>query len=208
MKKLIFLLGLIAFLGVNAQEIIVEEGVNYAYYTGTADDTINGVATMDAIFYVKLAAKARYILSWMASGDTLVGCDGNVTIQPQGSYDGVVYSNIGSSTTWTTTANYDANTSINTYTTLASGTLTNAQHTRTTAAFNIWAYDSLIYDDTLHVPAQTQTVAAQTFTDARTVTVTLPGCDYRFIKILFTGASSARVEIDKVAIKVTPITIP
>jgi len=210
MKKLIFIISLISFAALtfaqSSYDILVKDNVNYGYYTGTASDTINGATTADAVFYVQLAAKSRYTLSWMLDGDTLAGSTGDCTIQPQGSYDGVTYSNIGSSTAWTSsTAEYLANVNANTYTTLASGTLTNAQHTEVTAAYDITTTDSLLYDDTLSVAAQTNTVGAQTYTDARTVTVTLPGCDWRYIKILVTGASGARVEVELVAIKVTPI---
>lgn len=215
MKKFIYLLiTLVPFL-ISAQENsdyydkYVNSKTNYAIYTGTATDTINGVATADAVFYIEQAVKSRYTFSFMLDGDTLAGSTGDCTIQPQGSYDGVTYSNIGSSTAWTSsTAEYLANVSANTYTTLASGTLTNAQHTRNTAAFDV-VQDTTgmatYFADTTSYPAQTQTVEAQIYTDARTVTVTLPGVDYNYLKTLVTGASGARVEIQLVAIKVTPI---
>lgn len=185
MKKLIFLI--LAFLPVLAFSQVrstydtwVSVDNNYGSYTGKVTDTINGVATTDAVFFVAQSLTKRYTISYTVSGDTLTGCSGNVTIQPQGSYDGVVYSNLGSAVTWTTTANYDANTSQNTYTeSLASYTEIHTNEISTDP-------------DTVVVPTQTNTV-------------TLPGTDYRYVKILLTGASGARVELDAVALKVTPI---
>lgn len=210
MKRFIgLLLGLLLIASSYAAvDVTVPKRVNRATYTGIATDTINGATTADAIFYIEYAAEGKYQLSFYISGDTLNGCSGNVTIQAQGSYDDGTYTNIGSSVTWTTTADYDGNTTQNTYSTLASGTLTNAQHTRTTAAFNVTQDTtgmSGYFADTIAYPAQTQTVAAQTYTDARTITITTLGCDYPYVKILLTGASGARVELQKVVIKVTPI---
>lgn len=210
MKNIIILLGLFVIFQLQAAvDVNCKANVNRATYTGVATDTINGTTTADAIFFIEYAAKGKYQLSFFISGDTLNGCSGNVTIQAYGSYDDGTYSTVGSAITWTTTADYDANTTLNTYTTLASGTQTNAQHTETTAAFNITGNaagnDTLLYADTLIVPQQTTTVAAQTITDARTVTVTTLGVDYPYIKILLTGASGARVELQKVVIKVTPL---
>lgn len=224
MKKLMLFIGLISFAALtfaqSTYDILVKDNVNYGYYTGIATDTINGVNTADAVFFIELAAKSRYTLSWMLDGDTLAGSSGDCTIQPQGSYDGVTYSNIGSSTAWTSsTAEYLANSSVNTYTEVtASHTITKAAGdipivgTQVIAAYDITTTDSLLYDDTLSVAAQTMThtdtleVPAYVSTvAAQTNTVTLPGCDYRYIKILVTGASGARVEVELVAIKVTPI---
>jgi hypothetical protein len=181
MKKFIYILvfGLfaLAFNGYSQSwDQTVTKGTNYASYTGVATDTINGVATADAKFYVEISASSRYTFSYYVSGDTLTGCSGNVTIQPYGSYDGVTYTSLGSAVTWTTTADYDANTQENTFTNVYSGT---------------------------YHPAADSTV-----TDARTITTTLPGTDYRFIKILLTGASGARVELQKVSLKVTPVDYP
>ena len=225
MKKLIFIISLISFAALtfaqSSYDILVKDNVNYGYYTGTASDTINGATTADAVFFIQIAAKSRYTFSWMMDGDTLAGSTGDCTIQPQGSYDGVTYSSIGSSTAWSSDdANYAANVNANTYTTLASGTQTIATYdlhgggTIGVGAYNITTTDSLLYDDTLSVAAQTYTrddtvtVEAQTITDARTTTITLPGVDYRYIKFLVTGASGARVELQAVAIKVTPIDVP
>ena len=201
MKKYLVLIFILIASVSFSQDIIVKKGINRGVYTGSASDTINGATTTDAVFYIEYAAYGRYTLSYYVSGDTLNGCSGNVTIQPRGSYDGVTYSNLGSSVTWTTTADYDGNTSQNTYTVAESGST--AQHTRVTAAYDIYTLDSLLYDDTLHVPQQTQTVAAQTWTN--TNTVTLPGTDYPYLQILLTGASGARVELQKVVVKVTPL---
>jgi len=225
MKRLIFILGLISFAVLTyaqtTYDILVRDNTNYGYYTGVATDTINGVATADAVFFIQIAAKSRYTFSWMMDGDTLAGSTGDCTIQPQGSYDGVTYSSIGSSTAWSSDdANYAANVNANTYTTLASGTQTIATYdlhgggTIDVASFNMTSSDSIIYSDTIVVAAQaytrddTVTVEAQTITDARTTTITLPGVDYRYIKFLVTGASGARVELQAVAIKVTPIDVP
>lgn len=207
MKKIIILISFIGFALMAYSQVSVDvymrTNQTYGHYTGVATDTINGVATADAIFYVGLAEKARYTLSWMLDGDTLAGSSGDCTIQPQGSYDGVTYSNIGSSTAWSSDdAVYAANVNANTYTEVtASFTETKAAGdipivgTQVIAAYDITTTDSLLYDDTLSVAQQTRTV-------------TLPGCDWRYIKILVTGASGARVEVDAVAIKVTPIDVP
>lgn len=238
MKRLISLFLGVLFVVISfAADKYIKAGIGYASYTGGAADTINGVATCDVVFAVENIGP--YTIGLYAEGDTLTGCNGNVTIQVSGSYDeSGTYTNIGSSITWTTTADYSASTMYNTY----SSATTIAQHTITSVgadtirshaiscvgadtvrAFNMTTIDSLLYDDTLHVAAQpiytsetqtvaaqpiytsgTQTVAAQTITE----TVTMPGVDYRFIKVLFTGASSARVEIDKVGLKVNPINVP
>jgi hypothetical protein len=187
MKKLIFLIfalvPMLAFTQVRSTyDTWVGVNNNYGSYTGKVTDTINGVATADAVFFVEQSLTNRYTISYTISGDTLTGCSGNVTIQPQGSYDGVVYTNLGSAVTWTTTANYDANTSQNTYTeSLASYTEIHTNEISTNP-------------DTVVVPIQTKTI-------------TLPGTDYRYVKILLTGAPGARVEMDLVALKVTPIEI-
>jgi hypothetical protein len=201
MKKLIFLLfaliPMFAFSQVSTTyDKYVSANANYATYTGKVTDTINGVATTDAIFFIEQSQKSWYVFSYMVSGDTLTGCAGNVTIQPMGSYDGVTYTNVGSAVTWTTTADYDANSTVNTYTEV------NASHTVITTAYNEIATNEITTDqDTVAVPQITNTVAAQT------TTVTLPGTDYRYIKIKLTGASSARVELQSVAIKVTPLVL-
>jgi hypothetical protein len=210
MKRLFVLIGIIAFFAIGqAQDVTISKAANYGYYTGLAGDTCIYGTTWDVIFAVELARDSRYMISHTIQADTMAGSSGNITIQVYGSYDLVNYTAIGSAVTWSAaSAVYSANVNLNTYTTLASGTLTDAQHTRTTAAFNITTTDSLLYDDTLHVPAQTQTVAAQTFTDARTVTVTVPGVDFRYIKVLFTAASGGKGEIDYVGIKVTPVQVP
>jgi hypothetical protein len=201
MKKLFFILAFFTIVAmVNAQGVSADVNVwtntNYGSYTGTAADTISGTTTADATFRIHLAKESRYTLSYMISGDTLEGCNGNVTIQPQGSYDGVTYTNIGSSSTWTTTANYDANASVNTYAQAYTGTLTTAAYTITQDTTGL-----TYITDSISVGAQTQT-------DARTLTTTLPGLDYNYIKILLTGASSAYVELQSVAVKVTPVSVP
>ena len=192
-------------------DAVVRRADNYKLYTGVASDTVNGATTLAIDFYVEYAKEGRYTLSFWIDGDTLTGCTGNTTIQAQGLYD-LTYgttTNVGSSITWTSSsAVYLANTNLNTYSVAVAGTETNAQHTETTAAFNIFTYDSLLYDDTLHVPQQVNTVAAQTVTVAVTNTVTLPGVDFPYIRILFTGASGTRIEVDYIGIKVTPIDVP
>jgi len=200
MKKFILLLITLIPLFVSAQvrtyDKWIASNTNYALYDGTATDTINGVDTTEAVFFIEQSQKSRYIFSYMVSGDTILGCAGNVTIQPRGSYDGITYTDVGSAVTWTTTANYDANTSVNTYTEV------NASHTVVTTAYNVYQIDKASANqDTLQYPQITNTVAAQTNT------ITLPGTDYRYIKIRLIGATSARVDMDYVALKVTPITL-
>jgi len=220
-----------------AADKVIRAGIGYSDYTGLATDTINGTTTMDVVFRVDNIG--HYTIGFYVDGDTLNTCSGNVGIQAQGSYDeSGTYVNIGSSVTWTTTADYSGSTMLNTYsvattnashTEIHSGTETTAASvdphygTATTAAFVITASDSIIYGDTLNVAEQTVTfldttgvaeqvvtrtdtitVAAQTITE----TITMPGVNYRFIKILLTGLSGARVEIDKVGLKVDPIIIP
>lgn len=191
MKKLLFLFAFIALVAsVNAQTIdgTVKLGAGYASYTGTAADTINGATTVDALFRVEAAAYGRYQLSFFVSGDTLLGGTGNVTIQAQGSYEGVLdFDNVGSAVTWTyTNGGYDANTVLNTYTEVT------ASATDYVSGVSDTVDTYISYGDT--------TTVAQ-----RTTTITLPGVDYRYIKILLTGASGARVDVDKIAIKCTPI---
>ena len=211
MKKFLIFLALIALVAsVSAQysDVIVKKGSNYGTYTGVATDTINGAATADAIFFVEYAALGRYTISYYVDGDTLTLCAGDVTIQPRGSYDGVTWTNIGSSVAWTaSTAVYLANNSVNTYTEV------NASHTQTIATATDYdsgfldGVDSLgnsgvgdyYHDDTLTIAQRVNTVAAQT------VTVTLPGVDYRYVQILFTGTTNTRVEIETVGLKVTPL---
>jgi hypothetical protein len=204
MKRLVLFLGLIAFFAISEAQYVkstrvvrVPEKVGYGYYVGSHDngDTAIYGTTWDVVFSIELAAKSRYTISHVIIADTLETSTGNVTIQLYGSYDDSVYTAVGSAITWSAgSAVYGANVNLNTYSSLASGTITDAAHVITTI-------DSLLYDDTLHV-------AAQIYTDARTVTTTLPGTDYRFIKFLFTAASGGTAEITYVGIKVTPIQVP
>lgn len=202
MKKFIVLLIVgFAFLSAFAQtptsapDVVIRSNQSWGYFTGTAADTITGATTADALFQVLW--DDLYVFTWFLSGDTLTGGTGNVTIQPQGSYDGVTFENIGSSTTWTyTNGGYDAATQVNTYT-----EVTAAATDYISGLIN--GYDSLgssgvgdyLVDDTLTI--------AQ-----RTVTVTLPGYDYRYIKILCTGASGTKVDIDNVGLKLSPAKLP
>jgi len=226
MKKLISLfLSLLIVVASFAADKAIRAGIGYSDYTGLATDTINGTTTMDVVFRVDNIG--HYTIGYYVEGDTTNGCSGNVTIQAQGSYDeSGTYVNIGSSVTWTTTADYSGSTMLNTYsssTTIASYTIANAGNDTTLtyditeAGFiqsvdgdSICYVDSLSWVNTQTVPemasttASTQTVASQTITE----TVTMPGVNYRFIKILLTGLSGARVEIDKVGLKVDPITVP
>jgi hypothetical protein len=189
MKKLLILLGIFfMFISVEAQhDMIVSDGANYAVYTGDANDTVyNAGGTFDIVFYIKQAVKSRYTISYLIDGDTLTGCTGNTTIQPKGSYDGVTFDNIGSAVTWTSSsAVYCANVNIHAM-------------TSTVATYNMYVSDSTFEDETV-AGEDTITVAAQT------QTLNFAGVDYRYIQILITGASDTKVEIDKVAIKVTPI---
>lgn len=183
----------------------MKKGVDYAEYTGLATDTINTSTTVDAVFWVR-NGMSRYTIGYTISIDTLLGGGGDaITFQPQGSYDGTAYSNIGSAVTWAAAASVDTNITLNTYTKV------NASHTETmsgnsvVAAYNIWTVDSLLYDDTLHVPAQTTTDARVKTVAAQTTTITLPGVDYKFIKILLTGGGAARAEVDLIGLKTTPV---
>lgn len=232
MRKLL-VLSLIAVLGIaiNAQ-VNVPLNSNYGQYTGVPSDTIRGAVTWNKVFRIQCADKSRYTFSWTLIGDTLTGCAGDVTIQPQGSYDGTTYTNIGSATTWTSSTDvYAANTTLSTTTVTESGGVaaylisdTTAAYliSDTTATYNMFISDSTFEDevvageDTITVAEITKKsrvpevttksrVAAQTWTN--TNTVNFAGYDYRFIKMLFTGATNTRAEIDLVGIKVTPITI-
>jgi len=173
----------------------------YGYYTGVAGDTIVGSGTADAVFFIGKDV-TRYTLAYMVDIDTNSGGTGDpMTIQPQGSYDGTTYTNIGSAITYYASVDtaFNANAS-NTYTEV------NASHTETLAAATgyvngTWDTVGTYYqkDDTLTLPQRVVTVAQQT------VTVTVPGVDYRYIKILITGAGAADAELQLAAIKVTPI---
>ena len=58
MKRLVLFIALFAILGiVNAQtiDVRVPYNVNYASYTGTAADTINGTTSVDAVFFIEIA---------------------------------------------------------------------------------------------------------------------------------------------------------
>lgn len=208
-----FILGFVALIsaGTFAQtptaspDVVIRNGQSWGWFTGTAADTITGATTADALFRVMW--DDLYVFTWFLSGDTLTTGTGNVTIQPQGSYDGVTFESIGASTTWTyTNGGYDAATQVNTYTAV------NASHTETTAqavdymagwwaAVDTFASSSGvgIYDvgDTTTVAARVNTIAAQT------TTITLPGYDYRYIKILCTGASGTKVDIDNIGLKIS-----
>ena len=192
MKKIIFLLAFIAVLGtVNAQtptsaaDKFIRADKSWGWFTGAATDTIAGATTADALF--QIGWDRLYAITWFVSADTLVGGTGNVTIQPQGSYDGVTFESIGAATTWTyTNGGYDAATQINTYTevTAAATDYISGLLDSTAGAGNY------LRDDTI-------TIAE------RTTTITLPGYDYRFVKILLTGASGARVELQNVGLKLS-----
>ena len=193
MKRLIILLIVVfAFTYVNAQKSASFGAKSwYQEYDGggtSGGDSIN-YASGTTTWYVDFEVNkdVRYTISHTIDGDTLTGCTGDVTIQVQGSYDDVVYSNIGSAVTWTaSTAEYAANVNLNTYTevtALATDYMTGVSDTVDTY---------ISYGDTT-------TVAA------RTNTITLPGVDYNFIRVLFTAASGGRVEIEKVGLKLTPV---
>ena len=222
MKRLIIILSLlfIAVISYSAVDVTVRKGVNMATYTGTASDTINGTTTADAIFYIEYASEGLYVISFFIDGDTLNTCSGNVTIQAQGSYDDNTYTNIGSSVTWTTTADYAGNTNRNTTTITESGSIaTHDIHfggTYSSAAYNVTGgalgtdtigvqADTLVYPAITYTRDDTATVEAQTWTN--TNTITLPGYDFPYVKIKLTGLSGARVELQKVVLKVTPISM-
>jgi hypothetical protein len=200
MKKYILsLIGMFAFVFTMAQtptsspDIVIQQDDSWGWYAPTSVDSISGATTAEAIFQVLW--DERYAFTWFLSGDTLAGGTGNVTIQPQGSYDGVTFENIGSSTTWTyTNGGYDAATQVNTYTEVTAAA---------TDYYSGWfeAVDTFasasgvgIYD-----MADTATIAE------RTATITLPGYDYRYIKILCTGASGTLVDLDQFGLKLSPV---
>lgn len=204
MKRLIFLLAfLIGAASIYAQatyDVKVTNG--YGYYTGVAGDTIVDSGTADAVFFLGSKDVGRYSLSYMVDIDTNSGGGSDdMTIQAYGSYDGTTYTAIGSSITYAATADTAFNAA-------ASNTWTevNASHTETLAAATgyvngTWDTVGSYYqkDDTLTLPERVNTVAAQT------TTITLPGIDYRYIKILVTGGGSSDAELQLAAIRATQI---
>lgn len=225
MRKLWILALLCLVIGVNAQDRNVGDKNNYALYTGLAGDTINTSSTVTVDFYIELAKKSHYTLSYMCDVDTLNGGGGDdFTIQPQGSYDGTTFTSIGSALTCGATADTAFNKTINsTFTVTESGTIaaydipyigthTIASYTAPHSGSSDFGSDSVtVFTDTTTYSAQTITrtdtaeMPAQTWTNTNTVNI--PGYDYNWIRILFTGGGASRAEVELVAIKVTPIDI-
>lgn len=201
MKRIVLFLGLVAFaIGMFSQatyDVIVRSN-NYGYFTGSTTDLIQNAGTADAVFYLP-SVGSWYTLSYMLDIDTLSG-GGNdaMTIQPQGSYDGTTYTNIGSAITYAATADTAFNVRVHTTVSIADA------GTNTTAAFNVIADTTGL----TNYPADTLAYAQQTQTVAITRTITIPGVDYRYIKLLITGGGASNAELQLAAIKVTPIEIP
>jgi len=196
MKKLIFLaLICFVFLSVDSQTINMK-GKNFDDHvpSGVAGDSVLGIAATEWTIRVLRDDLYRYDIYYKA--DTVVALANNMTVSLWGKHtDDQDYVQVGDSVVWymtgaDTTVRFN-NVTNRAVTTNASHTETTAQHTRTTAAhvvtdtiaaFDIWTMDSVIYDDTLHVPqivndrdvaaqtqtveAMTNTVAAQTLTEA------------------------------------------
>jgi len=189
MRYIMLVIAVIASVALaTAQDKILRRGQTYALYTGTASDTINGVATTDAVFMIP--DRDYYTISYHLDIDTLTGGgDESVTIQPQGSYDGTTYTNIGSSVTFAGSA--DTAFSVNVHDTYS------VTETYSSYTAGVADDDSIFYSDTITYSSVTNTRI-----------VNLPGVDYRYIKILLTGGgASSRCELQLAGIKISDIVI-
>jgi hypothetical protein len=164
MKKLGLFIALICFVFSSFGQTINMKNQNRDYHedSGVAGDSVLGIAQTE--WTIRVLRDDLYRYNIYVTIDTVVGLSNNMTISFWGrENDQMDWQYIGDSVTWYMN-NADTTVRFNNVTNNAVTTI--AQYTATTAAFDIWAMDSILYDDTLHVPQQTQTVAAQTLTQA------------------------------------------
>ena len=165
MKKLIAIFSLlIMVLAASAQDITIRQNDFRATYTGTAADTLNASRILTKSVYVD--KDYFYYVNVQVEADSS-GDGNNVSATLQGSWDNVNFYNIGSATTWAVSAE-DTAFSLNSFTA-----------TETIASHLILASDAAGFD-----ASDTLTVAAQT------ITKTVPGLIYPYLRVYFLGAAA------------------
>ena len=191
MKKLIFLLiGLFAFIAVQAQDFALSPKATYTTYTGLAADTVSGTTTISKT--VKINKTYLYYYDLMVDIDTVSGGGDNpVSCILSGSNDNVNFTTITDVTYGASADTVFSYTNIGTRFTETVGAVT-------IAGYIITASDSIIYSDTLNV-------AAQTITSAGNVTVE-GGVMWRYLKLALTGdGASAAVKLEAIRVKIVKI---
>jgi hypothetical protein len=191
MKKLIFmLLSIFVIANLSAQDIKLIGRENYKTFSPTATDTVKGTtAGLTYSWEIPKTIDPPYLYDHFIELDSL-HTHANIWVVLQGCYD------INDTTNqWHTISSVKWQVSTGDtlirFNNLAQSS-TIGSHTITTTAFNIFAMDSILYDDTLHIPAITQTVAAQT------VTKTYNGV-YNYQRIYVFGThSTSGVHVDKI----------
>lgn len=211
---IICLLLFVAF-SVNSQDIVLKRGMTSVHYVGKSTDVIDAAENLDKVILIDKDYWYNYNITVDIDTNT-DATDQTVSCILAGSDDNVNYTTITDVTFGVTqdTIIYYSNAVV------ATEAQSIAQHTRTTAAhvildtttaYDIWAMDSIIYDDTLHVPAislernvpaQTQTVAAQTITN----TITAGGKMWHYLRVRLTGdAAASAVELQAIRVKIARV---
>ena len=165
-------------------QIVVKEDQSFFYYDGKTSDTLGADSAMHKIISIKEPGFYNYNI------DVDVDSAGNgsaVTVYLQARMN--YMDDWATLTTVSWTGSVDT---VITFSNLTNSTIseTVAQHTITTAAFDIIqdsASAQLNFADTIRIPAQTQTVAAQTIT----TTITQGGVIWPELRLFFQGASSS-----------------
>lgn len=165
-------------------QIVVRDDEYLFYYNGKTADTLGSDSAMYKIITIKEPGYYNYNIDVDvdSAGD---GSAVTVYLQARMNY----MDDWATLTTVSWTGSVDT---VITFSDLTNSTIseTVAQHTITTAAFDIIqdsASVQLNFADTIRIPSQTQTVAAQTVT----TTITQGGVIWPELRILFQGASSA-----------------
>jgi uncharacterized protein YneR len=222
MMKRIILLSLVALVAIalSAQNVFMKPSQTYAKYIGVASDVIDAAENLDKIFVVNKDYWYHYYATVDIDTNTDAS-DNTLSCLWEGSFDNTNWITLDDVTFYVsddTVIYFSDTTGIteSTSTSIASYVIYDTTEayiiTDTIASFNVWCYDSLIYDDTLHVPqitndkdvAQTaleRTVSAQTITTTNTVTP--GGVMYQYLRFRLTGdAAGSEAELQSIDLKI------
>lgn len=215
MKRFIFLISLlVATIAIQAQDFTLRG--TEATYTGKATDLVAGATSLAKV--CEISKDFLYYYNIIVDIDTTAGGGSNaVSCILAGSDDNTNYYTITDVTFGATADTIIQYTNIGTRFTETIGAVTIASHdevhkgTTGIAAYTITASDSILYDDTLNVAAQTYTytdtvtVAAQTLSSAGN-TIVEGGKMWKYLRVTLTGdGASAAVELQAIRVKVVKI---